>query len=335
MDERHSQYKADMKVSVIIPIYNVSDYIEECLNSVIRQTYTDIEVLIVDDCGTDNSMNIVKKFISDYQGPILFKILHHSNNRGLSAARNTGLEAAQGEFVYFLDSDDYIYKDCIRILVETITQEEGIECAMGNFERNIPIQPHIKVYSGIYANGLSLFSKRDIYVMAWNHLYRTNFLRSHFLKFKEGVVHEDILWSFSVYCHTRKIAVVDQVTYFYRYRNDSICSKPQAERYKDICLICKSIIEYALNPSLKKDENIFSCTNNQLKRYYLQAIYLQRPDLVSMFYETVRNTSYWSLWQIWMISHDMRRLIFHLHRLLPPQKGFKFFQYVFAKYFDN
>lgn len=81
-------------VSIIIPVNNVSDYVEECLQSVAAQTYTAIECIIVDDCGTDDSMQKVESFITNYQGPITFKILHHEHNRGLSAARNTGIDAA-------------------------------------------------------------------------------------------------------------------------------------------------------------------------------------------------------------------------------------------------
>ena len=95
-----------MKVSIIIPIYNVAPYIKRCLQSVADQTYKDIECILIDDCGSDNSINLAKEFIYDYKGNILFTILHHEENKGLSAARNTGLRYAKGEYVYFLDSDD-------------------------------------------------------------------------------------------------------------------------------------------------------------------------------------------------------------------------------------
>lgn len=84
-------------VSIIIPVYNVAPYIEDCLRSVMRQTYAGpMECLIVDDCGTDESIHIAERLITEYNGPIHFDILHHNHNRGLSAARNTGIENAVG-----------------------------------------------------------------------------------------------------------------------------------------------------------------------------------------------------------------------------------------------
>ena len=88
-----------MKVSIVIPIYNVSVYIENCLESVRRQIYQDLEVILVDDCGTDNSMEIVQEYL-EYHNFVEVKIIHHTHNRGLSAARNTGLEAATGDYVF-------------------------------------------------------------------------------------------------------------------------------------------------------------------------------------------------------------------------------------------
>ena len=108
-----------MKVSIVIPIYNVSAYIENCLESVRKQIYQDLEVILVDDCGTDNSMEIVQEYL-EYHNFVEVKIIHHTHNRGLSAARNTGLEAATGDYVYFLDSDDALMEDCIFILVAPV-----------------------------------------------------------------------------------------------------------------------------------------------------------------------------------------------------------------------
>ena len=102
-----------MKVSIIIPIYNVAKYVTACLNSVFNQTYKDLEVILIDDCGQDNSMEIVHNFVESHPQPFPIRILYHKQNRGLSAARNTGISAAEGDFIYFLDSDDTIASNCI------------------------------------------------------------------------------------------------------------------------------------------------------------------------------------------------------------------------------
>lgn len=93
-------------LSVIIPVYNVKPYLEKCINSVIRQSFNDIEIIIVDDASTDGSDEICEKYANSRY--INCTVIHHQNNQGLSAARNTGLQASCGKYIYFLDSDDYI-----------------------------------------------------------------------------------------------------------------------------------------------------------------------------------------------------------------------------------
>ena len=109
------------KVSIIIPVYNVELYILKCLESVAAQTMSEgVECILVDDCGKDNSVRIAEDFIRCYQGNIEFVLLHHEHNGGLSAARNTGVRAAKGEYVYFLDSDDEIMPNCMELLYSRV-----------------------------------------------------------------------------------------------------------------------------------------------------------------------------------------------------------------------
>ena len=121
----------DPLVSVIIPVYNVSPYVEECLKSVMDQTYKRLEVIIVDDCGTDDSMEKVERMLQDYAGEISFSILHHDCNRGLSAARNTGIDACHGDFISFIDSDDYVMPTLYETLVRAIQDEDDNVAILG------------------------------------------------------------------------------------------------------------------------------------------------------------------------------------------------------------
>ena len=93
------------KISVVLPIYNVGKYIEKCLESIQNQTFKDFEAICVDDCGTDNSIEIAQRFI---EKDSRFKLVRHEHNRGLSAARNTGIDMATGEYIVFIDSDDWV-----------------------------------------------------------------------------------------------------------------------------------------------------------------------------------------------------------------------------------
>ena len=112
---------SNLKVTIVIPVYQVEDYIESCLISVANQTYSgEIECVVVDDCGADSSWQIVENFISEYNGKIDFKLIRHTENKGLSAARNTGIDHASGEYIYFLDSDDEITPECIERLVKPL-----------------------------------------------------------------------------------------------------------------------------------------------------------------------------------------------------------------------
>ena len=106
-----------LKVSIIIPVYNVAPYIIRCLDSIYNQSYPNLEVIIIDDCGTDNSMAIIDSYLTSDQHDIT-RIIHHHKNQGLSIARNTGINNANGEYLYFIDSDDYITSNCIKTLAE-------------------------------------------------------------------------------------------------------------------------------------------------------------------------------------------------------------------------
>lgn len=221
-------------VSIIVPVYNVGPYVEDCIRSVMRQTYTGpMECIIVDDCGTDNSMEIVKRLITEYDGSISFKILHHTHNRGLSAARNTGMGIATGDYVFFLDSDDELTPDCLEKLTNPILKDDSIEMVMGN---------HNVVSNGslVFSSNRPHFSEsdlasqkavRDFYfsfrnprfpVEAWNKLTKKDFLECNNISFIEGILFEDNPWLFLVIKHLRHLYIVSDVTYFYHKRPYSL-----------------------------------------------------------------------------------------------------------------
>ena len=123
------------EVSIIIPIYNVEKYVAECLNSVISQTYdhSKIGCIIVNDCTTDDSIDIVYKIIKKYDGGMSFIICRHEHNEGLSSARNTGIEVAKGNYIFFIDSDDYIYPNSLELLLNASKIYGYPDMLVGNF----------------------------------------------------------------------------------------------------------------------------------------------------------------------------------------------------------
>lgn len=220
------------KVSIIIPIYNVEAFIKDCLNSVISQDMKDgVECILVDDCGKDNSIKIAEQTIKEYRGNIPFCVLHHEKNKGLSAARNTGIKAAKGEYLYFLDSDDRISENCISSMWELIEKHGKVDLVQGSYfvegkEKSIS---HFWQY-GEYSN-----NKRDIkhfllnyhgkITAAQNRLINREFILNNDLFFKEGIIHEDNYWTFFLAKHVNSMAVNKNKSYFHIYNPNSITNK--------------------------------------------------------------------------------------------------------------
>lgn len=222
-----------MFISIVIPIYNVAPYIERCLKSVINQTYTgSMECLIVDDCGTDDSIIIARRMVSEYKGPIQFQILQHHHNRGLSAARNTGTNAATGDYIFYLDSDDELPHDCIEKLTRPIMNDSAIEIVVGNYYRFYPEKPlspekwrELQKEEVFVTNKdvRDLFYKQNGYpISAWNKLIKKDFLLSNHLYFKEGLLHEDWLWTHHVLKYLSHLHILPDITYLYYKHTQSI-----------------------------------------------------------------------------------------------------------------
>lgn len=229
-----------MKVSVIIPIYGVEKYISDCLNSVMKQSYTnDIECILINDCTKDQSIEIAKNLIENYDGNIDFKIYEHSVNGGLSAARNTGILEAKGDYLYFLDSDDYITPDCIKVLAETAQKfpkaqivQAGAEATTKGFEYLSLKSTKLKEYSED-----KRYIKREMLMAhypptAWNKLIKRDWLLKHNLFFKEGLLHEDDYWNFFAAKHVTAYAICKQDTYLYNIRPGSITQAPNERNIK-------------------------------------------------------------------------------------------------------
>lgn len=235
---------SDRKVTIVIPLYQVENYIEPCLRSVANQTYTGtIECVIVDDCGTDTSCQIVEKFISEYKGNIDFILLHHDHNRGLSAARNTGMDHASGEYIYFLDSDDEITPDCIEKLVKPL-ENYRYDFVIADFSiiGDRQVTTYLKA-RGEYKTGIKeAYYRKEWNVTAWNKLCNIDFLRRNNLRFKEGIIHEDILWSFYLANFAKSMYALEDKTYIYNTRESSIMGAMKITRSKDSKILIYSDI---------------------------------------------------------------------------------------------
>ena len=222
------------KVSIIIPVYNVSDYIERSVGSVMKQTYQNIECILVDDCSPDDSITKAESMISQYGGPIEFIILHHNKNKGLSGARNTGFWHSTGDYLYFLDSDDEITPTCIESLMKAALEDPTSEIIQGY--SSCPLVDPVIPDREMLAKKLlpfSLKSNEDIRLCyykktelirtsAWDKLVKRSFILNHNLLFREGVCFEDSLWLFYVLKYITSINLISDHTHFYHIRPNSI-----------------------------------------------------------------------------------------------------------------
>lgn len=213
-------------ITIIVPVYNVHNYIIECLDSVVNQTYKGpIECILIDDKGTDNSMEIVKQYVNAYNGHVQFKIISHTCNKGLSAARNTGLDNASGNYIYFLDSDDFINPETLTELYSAITSHKAA-IAIGYFTsynngvdsvyRNDWIFETTRIIKPSHFLETMLMEKSNFASTA--KLYRRGVLEN--VRFRHGKRNEDTLFAFdlSKTIEACQYICVDVPIYSYHYR---------------------------------------------------------------------------------------------------------------------
>lgn len=242
-----------MKVSIIVPVYNVEDYIERCFESVTNQAYENIECIFVDDCSPDNSKDILEELITKYRGGIDFKVLSHKTNRGLSVARNTGIENALGDYIYFLDSDDVIAHDSVNVLIGLAIKYQGVEIVQGNSYRVPKMENDWREIKG---KGFPEFTDNHLWIKkhcfmepriisnATNKLINTEFIRRNRLYFKEGIIHEDEHWTFFVAKKISSIAFTTHYTYIQHVTEGSIMQSADIHRsVRDWLIIIKDCFE--------------------------------------------------------------------------------------------
>lgn len=228
-----------------MPVYNVEPYIGESLLSALNQTFSNIEYIIVDDCGTDCSMDIVRKVLQRHPRAKDVYIVRHEKNSGLSSARNTGLVKATGKYVFFMDSDDVITSDCIEKHYNAINKNSAC-FSIANIELQGARSIHIKDFTedSITKNLLSSFFLREWNVSACNKLYLKGFLLRNNLAFQEGLLQEDILWSYHLCLYADKIAWVKDRTYIYKVRENSITrSKVSTRKIESLLFILHSMMD--------------------------------------------------------------------------------------------
>lgn len=210
-----------VKLSIVIPVYNVENYIRECLGSILNESTKNLpfEVIVVNDGTKDNSMDIVEQFSKEYTNVVVL----NQTNQGQGQARNYGVSIAQGDYIWFVDSDDWIEKDAIKILLNLINAKDDIDMYAVPFywyytNEKLPID--IKVEKNFMMTGID-FLKKNFVVAACRFIFKKNILTANSLFFNKGILHEDGIWGFEMLYLSQKVEILSKPLYYYRQRSDS------------------------------------------------------------------------------------------------------------------
>jgi glycosyltransferase involved in cell wall biosynthesis len=212
-------------VSVVVPIYKVEKYIKRCIDSILNQTYTNLEIILVNDGSPDNCGNIAEAY-SEKEHRI--KVIHKSNG-GLSDARNQGMEQVTGEFTVFVDSDDWLEQDMITNMVNNSLKYKAdvVQSAFYYaYDDKLLLDRvyHSQIDTPVLLDNKSLMhelvTNEKVKNFAWGKLYKTNIIRD--ISFKKGVLFEDVFWAHKVMHRVNTFLILKQPYYYYYQRNDSI-----------------------------------------------------------------------------------------------------------------
>ena len=228
-------------ISVIVPVYNVETYLEECLDSIQNQTYTDLEVILVNDGSTDGSQAICERYC---QADKRFRLMNQTN-QGLSAARNTGVAASRGEFIVFVDSDDMILANYLETLMHYMREDVDIvesQFTVSNeeFLAKSFKEPSI-LFEGNSQEAVKIFTKHVLNVNAVTKLYRRSIVEA--VPYIDGVIFEDVYCGIGMLKYIRKIIKIDYKGYYYRQRQASIMHRTFTPKNLDIFTVSDKLLE--------------------------------------------------------------------------------------------
>ena len=287
-----------MKLSIIIPAYNTEEYIGQCIESVLNIKEIENEIIIINDGSTDKTFEILKKYESKNSNIKLIT----QNNQGASVARNRGIKESTGDYIYFLDSDDWIetgsFEKIVKSVENSYNNNEEIDVLVGKekgfseftkvetLDERIPKELVGKIISG------KKFMEKSIKGKFWNvrlpiYLYKSSLLIENNIIFPIGrKSNEDEVFSINIFYHTKRLKIVDEVFGNYRARNGSIMSVLNIRHVEDIFENAKELIETYKN---EQDLNTKNMIFYMIKRYYKssmkKAIQCNKKDIFNNIYE--------------------------------------------------
>lgn len=258
--------KMKKKVTVVVPVYNVSNYLGKCIDSIINQTYKKLEIILVDDGSTDNSGAICDDFASKDKR---IKVIHKENG-GLSDARNFGIDIATGEYIVFVDSDDYIALDMIEFLYNSLESNEAdiSTCLYQNFYDGEDVLESDDNISYVCSNTEALekmLYQQDCTTSAWGKLYKTSLFDG--IRYPKGKICEDLDTTYLLFSKANKIVINTAKKYFYLQRETSIINSEFNPKRMDALKFVKNETDYIIKNHLE----IFKSAVN---REFMEAIFI-------------------------------------------------------------
>ena len=268
----------DGLISVVIPVYNVEKYLEECIESVLRQSYQNFEIILVDDGSTDRSGIICDTYAAQDKR---IQVVHQKNG-GLSVARNTGFERSSGEYIYFLDSDDWIVPETLAGLVNKLKEDdaEAVFFDAKSFldgDETVKIeQRYIRKHMYLPADGYTVFGllqrNKEYHSAVPLLCMRRSLLVENSLAFFPGILYEDMLFTYQVYCKVKRITYLNKALYHRRYRSNSIMtSRKSKKNFESACAVYKKVREFSQEENLLQEsaveKYISRCAFNGLNLY--------------------------------------------------------------------
>lgn len=246
-------------ISVIIPVFNVEEYIRECLESLLNQTYKDLQLIIVDDGSTDSSVSILNEYKSKFDDITLLS----QKNQGVSVARNLALNYVKGEYTLYIDSDDFLRKDMLELMYRKAEKSNAdiIICEYFIYYSKDHKKNTIEQYavddSKAYKSDevIDMMLNYDLQGQLWNKLFKTNLLKRNNFKFEDGRFIQDVFPVFKIICKSNNIVFINKALYYYRQRATSTVHKKNDKLTNDYYFAMTSILNYVESENIKVKGN--------------------------------------------------------------------------------
>ena len=259
------------KISLIIPVYNVASYIEACLASLMAQTMDEVEIILVDDHGSDDSIQVAQNYIASHPSGKQFRFLATPHNMGPGAARNIGIEAARGEYIGFVDSDDVVTPDyCQLLYAASKAYDADLAYCQAQLMKSTEVQPlsNPVIESGEFSGKKRRFFLTHFTTMMWAFLYKRELVLEYGIRFPDTRSAEDSYFLTCSLLATQRIACVDKPLYKYLVHEESLSESRNPKRYIDKVRSFDLLMQFA------REKLLYEANKAELDYIYLKKGYL-------------------------------------------------------------